>query len=163
MSKKKKNLKKYQKVIYKPDAFYRSYWFAKFINKFMRGGKKHVIERIAVSVFSQIKVKMRKAPLYIFFATLIKVRPLLGIVSKRFGKQFRKIPVPLHPRRQTILALKWLVLSIKVNRFSSLEKRMTSEFVDLAKKRKTVLWKRYLDHLVEINNNRMNNRFRWEQ
>jgi ribosomal protein S7 len=71
--------------------------------------------------------------------------------------------VPLHPRRQTILALKWLVLSIKVNKFSSLEKRMTSEFVELAKKRKTILWKRYLDHLAEINDNRMNNRFRWEQ
>lgn len=72
----------------------------------MRGGKKYVVEHATLRVFSQIKFKTRKAPLYTFFATLIKVRPLLGLVSKRFGKQFKKIPVPLYPRRQTILALK---------------------------------------------------------
>ena len=72
----------------------------------MKSGQKQIIERITINVFNQIKVKTGKGPLYIFFSLLIRFRPLLGFMSKRFGKQVRKIPVPLHPRRQSIVALK---------------------------------------------------------
>ena len=72
----------------------------------MKSGHKQIVERITTNVFNQIKAKTCKKPLYIFFSLLIRFRPLLGFISKRFGKQFRKIPVPLHPRRQSIVALK---------------------------------------------------------
>jgi ribosomal protein S7 len=68
----------------------------------------------------------------------------------------------LYPRRQTIIALKWLVTSIKVNRWNSLEKRMMSELLDFTEQRKTALTKRYADHLQEINESRLNHRFRWK-
>lgn len=72
----------------------------------MKSGQKQIIERITIEVFNQIQAKTSKAPLYMFFSLLIRFRPLLGFVSKRFGKQFKKIPVPLHPRRQSVIALK---------------------------------------------------------
>lgn len=159
---KRKNLKKYQKLIYKPDAFYNSYWFTKFINKFMRSGKKQTVEKIVMKTCHELKFKTRKLLLNTFFSLLMKVRPLLGLVSKRFGKQFKKIPIPLYPRRQTILALKWFVTSIKVNRLNSLEKKMMSEFLDFTENRKTSLSKRYADHIQEVNENRLNHRFRWK-
>ena len=162
MFSKNKNIKKCQKLIYRPDAFYRSYWFTKFINKFMRSGKKQTVEKIVMKTCNELKLKTRKAFLHTFFSLLMKVRPLLGLVSKRFGKQFKKIPVPLYPRRQTILALKWLVTSIKVNRLNSLEKKIMSEFFDFTENRKTSLSKRYADHLQEVNENRLNHRFRWK-
>jgi ribosomal protein S7 len=72
----------------------------------MRSGKKQTVEKVVMKTCQELKLKTRKKFLYTFFSLLLKVRPLLGLVSKRFGKQFKKIPVPLYPRRQTILALK---------------------------------------------------------
>ena len=162
MFKKKKNIQKYEKLIFKPDPFYGSYWMAKFANKFMKSGKKHAIERATFYGFHTIKLKSKKIMLNFFLIYLLKFRPLLGLISKRFGKQFKKIPVPLYPRRQTIMSLKWLVTSIKVNRARSLQKRLVGEFLDLHANLKTALSKRYSDHITEINTNRLNHRFRWK-
>jgi ribosomal protein S7 len=104
--KKKRRRRKYQKFMYKPDFLYQSYWMTKFLNKFMKSGKKYIVEKTTFNAFKNIKKKTRQNNLYLFLAILIKFRPLLGFISKRFGKQFKKIPVPLYPRRQTIISLK---------------------------------------------------------
>jgi ribosomal protein S7 len=134
----------------------------KFLNKFMKSGKKAVIEKLTFAAFKQIKKKTKRNTLYLFLTILLKFRPLLGFISKRFGKQFKKIPVPLYPRRQIIVSLKWLVTAIKVNRLSFFGLRLASEFLDFHLGKKTLLSKRYNDHLVEINENRLNHRFRWK-
>jgi len=162
MLKKRRSMKKYNKLKFKPDSFYQSYWLAKFINKFMRDGKKHVIENALWKTFCQTKIRTKKMPLTIFFAILMKIRPLFGFISKQFRKQRKKIPVPLYPRRQIIIALKWLVLSIKVKNLHSLEKRILSEFFDFLEKRKTALFKRCADHIADLNENRINMRYRWK-
>ena len=51
-------------------------------------------------------------------------------------------------------------MSIRVNHLSSFEARLISEFLDLNAKKKTSLWKRYTNHLQEVNENRLNHRFR---
>ena len=160
--KKKRTIKKYKKLIGKVDPFYNSYWIGKFFNKFMKMGKKHLIEHTILKCFQNIQKETNIQVLYFFFTVLTKFRPLFGFISKRFGKQFKKIPVPLYPRRQIITSLKWLVLSIQINHLSSFEDRLVSEFLDLNAKKKTSLWKRYTDHLQEVNENRLNHRFRWK-
>ena len=78
----------------------------KFINKFMKAGKKHVVEKKILQAFKTIKKKTGRNTFYIFLNLLIKFRPFFGFISKRLGKQFKKIPVPLYARRQTIVSLK---------------------------------------------------------
>lgn len=78
----------------------------KFLNKFMKMGKKHLLERNFLKSFQKIQKETNIKILYFFFTLLIKFRPLFGFISKRFGKQFKKIPVPLYPRRQIITSLK---------------------------------------------------------
>jgi ribosomal protein S7 len=112
---------------------------AKLINKFMKGGNKQIVEKTMFKAFKKIKIKTNLATQYFFLKFLIKFRPLLGFISKRFGKQFKKIPVPLYPRRQTIVSLQWLVMSIKVAQSSSFETRIISEFLDLHAGKKTAL------------------------
>ena len=162
MSQKKRNLRKDYKLIFKRDSLYGSYWMAKFINKFMKAGKKQIVEETVFRAFKKIKMKTGINTFYLFLNLLIRFRPFLGFISKRFGRQFKKIPVPLYPRRQTIVSLKWLTTSIVVSRFSSFESRLTHEFLDLNARKKTALWKRYADHLSEVNENRLNHRFRWK-
>jgi ribosomal protein S7 len=72
----------------------------------MKSGKKHVVERTIFRAFNRVKTLTGKPILHTFINILIQFRPLFGFISKRFGKQFKKIPVPLYPRRQTIMSLK---------------------------------------------------------
>ena len=77
----------------------------KFANKFMKSGKKHLVEKNIFNGLSIVKEKTRQNTLHLFFQMLIKFRPLFGFIFKRFAKQFKTIPVPLYPRRQTITSL----------------------------------------------------------
>ena len=72
----------------------------------MKDGKKAVIEKLTFDAFKEIKKKTKRKTLDLFLHLLLKFRPLLGFISKRFGKQFKKIPVPLYPRRQIIVSIK---------------------------------------------------------
>lgn len=76
------------------------------MNKFMLDGKKHLVEKVTSETFMDLKSKTGTKPLPIFLGIIIKFRPLLDLSSKRQGKQMRKIPGPLLPRRQAIVALK---------------------------------------------------------
>jgi ribosomal protein S7 len=164
MIKRKKNtrIKIYHKLIFKADPFYQSYWFAKFMNKFMLDGKKYVVEKIINETFLYLKKKWGVKPLPVFLGVIIKFRPLLDLSLKRQGKQIKKIPGPLLPRRQAIVSLKWLTMAIKLNRAQTLRLRMRSEFSDLSENKKTALWKRSMDHLRDLEINRLNHRFRWK-
>jgi ribosomal protein S7 len=162
MSQKKRNQRKNYKLIYKKDPLYGSYWMSKFINKFMKAGQKQIVEETVFKAFKKIKIKTGFNTFYFFLNLLIKFRPFFGFISKRLGKQFKKIPVPLYSRRQTIVSLKWLTTSILVNRSPSFELRLVHEFLDLSARKKTALWKRYADYLSEVQENRLNQRFRWK-
>jgi ribosomal protein S7 len=162
MSQKKRNYRKDYKLIFKKDPLYNSYWMEKFFNKFMKDGKKQIVEKIIIRAFKKIKTKTRLNTFYLFTNLLIKFRPFFGFISKRLGRQFKKIPVPLHARRQTIVSLKWLTTSILVSPYHSFELRLVHEFLDLNSRKKTTLWKRYADYLSEVQENRLNQRFRWK-
>jgi ribosomal protein S7 len=163
MSKKKKwCIKKYKKLKFRSDALYRSFWFAKLTNKFMRQGKKALVEKYVWNAFRKVKHKTKKNVIVLLFSTLMKIRPLFGFISKRIGREFKKVPIPLLPRRQIIIALKWFVDSVKLNRSSSLEKRICSELWTFTKKRPSFLRRRYIAYAVEVYQNRLNSRFRWK-
>ena len=72
----------------------------------MKSGKKSVVEKEVFMAFKQTKKETNLRTFYLFLAILLKFRPLLGFILKRFGRQFKKIPVPLYPRRQMIISLK---------------------------------------------------------
>jgi ribosomal protein S7 len=162
MSKKKNSIRKYNLLKIQPDPFYRSYWLAKLTNKFMQKGKKFAIEKVVFRVFTKVKLKYHKQVLRILFMCLIKNRPLLGFIPIRLGRQFKKIPVPLEPRRQIVLSLKWFVTAIKLNIFFSLEENLAWELNSNITKQKTLLTKRRIEYTKELIENRVNNHFRWK-
>ena len=71
----------------------------------MKAGKKSIVEKKILRAFKTIKAKTGCQTFYIFINLLIKFRPFLGFISKRLGKEFKKAPFPLFPRRQTIISL----------------------------------------------------------
>lgn len=159
--------KKYRhsnKIRVKGDPLYNSFWFAKFVNKFMRDGKKTQVEKPIWKAFAQIKQKEKKLMTHLLFRALIKVRPLFGFLSKRLGRQIKIIPSPLFARRQTVVALSWYVVSVKLITLPSLHAKMKSALSVFPKKSNlfTILNSRRRQYEREIYKHRLNGRWRWK-
>lgn len=168
MSKKVKNIKKHTIKKVTLDPLYKSYWYSKFINKLMLSGKKHIIEKIMSNLLYQFKLKYKLKPILIIFISLIRLKPLIGTITKRVGKLWKSVPVPLEPRRQLVIALKWLVSQIKVEPETTLRKRIAKTFVVLLRRKtrkkraeRSELLKKKKIHYFQVVKDRVNTRFRW--
>lgn len=111
-------LKQYNKhiIISRPNTFYNSFLINKFINKFIKNGRKKIVEKHIYNAFSQLQKLTKENPGVLLLKSVDILKPIIGTVKhiKKFGKKRRKrkvilVPTPLTPRRQIILALSWLV------------------------------------------------------
>jgi len=168
MSQKVKNIKKSMIRRVTLDPLYKSYWYSKFLNKLMLNGKKHVIEKIMSHVWYNFKLKYNAKPIVILFVSIIRLKPLLGTITKRVGKIWKSVPVPLEPRRQLVIALKWLVSQIKVEPELSLRARIIRTLTGLLQKksrkkraRKSDLLRKKALHYSSLVRDRVNTRYRW--
>lgn len=162
MTKKKKTIQNYQKKKIHVDPLYQSYWFSKFINKFIKNGKKANMEKIIYQSLNKIKIRFQRLPMKLLFFSLIRLKPMFYLVSKRFGKEFKKIPMLLEPRRQYIIALTWLVNHIKTESSLNFENKFIQVFTNLLKKKKTALTKYRNTYFFDIQAARINRKFRWK-
>lgn len=162
MSKKLKTIKKYVAKKVRVDPLYQSFWYSKFMNKFMLQGKKHVIEKTLSKTFFNIKMKMKREPLTLMFIILMRTKPLLGMITKRLGKEWKTIPVPLEPRRQLVIALKWLVSQVKIEPERKFETRLLKVFTKFFKIKKNALIRYRNTYYYNITKDRVNTRFRWK-
>lgn len=168
MTKKIKNIKKYTIKKVTLDPLYKSYWYSKFLNKLMLNGKKHVIEKIMSQLFYKFKLKYKATPITLLFLSLIRLKPLIGIIPKRIGKLWKTVPTPLEPRRQLVLALKWLHSHIKLHPEYNLRNKITKTFSVLLRKnsknkrtKTNDLLIKQQEHYELVAKNRINTRFRW--
>lgn len=168
MSKKIKNIKKYTIKKVTLDPLYKSYWYSKFLNKLMLNGKKHIIEKTMSQLLYQFKLKYRAKPIMILFVSIIRLKPLIGTIIKRVGGVYKTIPVPLEPRRQLVIALKWLISQIKIEPETTLRKRIIRTFIALLRRksrnkraeRSELLRKKKAQYFQAVKD-RINTRFRW--
>lgn len=106
MSKKIKNLIKYeQSFIIKSDILYESIWVTKFIGKFIKKGKKHLVEKNVDEAFSFLKFKYKRRVGKFFTAKIEELRPLFTIIKKRIGRQYKNVPFWIKEKKQLILSL----------------------------------------------------------
>lgn len=168
MSKKIKTIKKYTIKKVTLDPLYKSYWYSKFLNKLMLDGKKHVIEKIMSGLLYNFKLKYRAKPIIILFVSIIRLKPLIGTITKRIGKIWKSVPVPLEPRRQLVIALKWLISQIKVEPELTLRTKIIRTFTALLAKKtknkrekKSDLLKKKRVHYFNVVRDRVNTRYRW--
>lgn len=169
MSKKIKNIKKYTIKKVTVDPLYKSYWYSKFLNKLMLSGKKHIVEKIMSQIVYQFKIKYHVKPIRILFASMIKLKPLVKLVSVRKGREYKLVPFPLKPRQQLTFALKGLVAQIKISSDITLRERITRTLITLLRDKKkkkhtetNVFIKMRNLHYHQAGKNRINSRFRWQ-
>lgn len=101
--------KRAKKRIIAKDRRYNDEVIGRIINKVMQGGRKSIAEEL---VYSAIESGAKKAntPVIEFVHTAIdNIRPALEIKSRRVGGSNYQVPVPVTPRRQETLAVRWII------------------------------------------------------
>lgn len=111
------------------DVFFYSGHLQKFINKFMRCGKKRIIESAVRTAFLNIKKKLKYAPIVLFYSGVIYSKSVVTVVKKRQGRKYLNVPTIVPIKKQILLALKNIVLSIRTKKKGNLSKKIETEFV----------------------------------
>src|SRR4030042_1906674 len=90
------------------DPFYNSSLVARFINLFLKKGKKSTAERVVYGTMEIIQAKTKEDPLKILEKAIDNVRPLLETKSRRVGGANYQVQIEVPVSRSTAVAVRWL-------------------------------------------------------
>lgn len=118
----------------KGDVKYNSLEVAKLINRIMKDGKKSVAQSQIYAAIELLKDKVEGVlPLDVLLGALANIKPKTEVRSRRIGGAAYQVPMPVSPRRQFALSIRWLVEAAK-NRSSSeyhtYAEKLAAEVVD---------------------------------
>jgi small subunit ribosomal protein S7 len=91
------------------DVKYNSLEVAKLINRVMLDGKKSVAEKQVYQAMEILGDKLGGKPLDVLLAALNNIKPKTEVRSRRIGGAAYQVPMPVSPRRQFSLSIRWLV------------------------------------------------------
>lgn len=92
------------------DKKYGNVVISRLINKVMQDGKKSTAEELVYSALENGAKKVKAEDVNIFFNKAIdNIRPALEIKARRVGGANYSVPMPVSPRRQETLAVRWVV------------------------------------------------------
>jgi len=109
-----------------PDAKYGSVEVTKLINRVMISGKKSVAERLVYDALDIVAKETKQKPLDVLLEALTNIKPKTEVRSRRVGGAAYQVPMPVSPRRQFALSIRWLV--------SYAQTRASSEYHTFAEK-----------------------------
>ncbi len=143
-----------------PDPKYLSETLAKFINVVMRRGKKAVAEKIVYGALDLIAERGKPNPVELFTQALDNVRPMVEVKSRRVGGATYQVPVEVRQKRQTALAMRWVVDAARTRSGKSMGARLADELLDAAEKRGNAVKKREDVHRMAEANKAFSH-YRW--
>jgi len=91
------------------DVKYNSLEVAKLINRSMQDGKKVVAEKQIYKCMEIIGEKTGAKPLEVLLTALANIKPKTEVRSRRIGGAAYQVPMPVSPRRQFSMSIRWLV------------------------------------------------------
>ncbi len=112
------------------DPVYHSVLVAQVINKILRNGKKTVSEHIVYKALDIIAEKVGGDPLVVLKRAVDNTKPETEVRSRRVGGATYQVPVLVKPRRQTSLAIRWIVTNAKNRREKTMIERFANEVLD---------------------------------
>ena len=121
--------KRAKKRVIAKDRKYNDEVIGRLINKVMQGGKKSVAEDLVYSAIEAGADKSKTPVIEFLHAAIDNIRPALEIKSRRVGGANYQVPVPVSPRRQETLAVRWLVDYARSKTGKSFEKLLEAEIL----------------------------------
>lgn len=103
----------------------------KFVNYLMKDGKKHLARRILKETFEILEQKdPKKKPEEVFEFAIRNVMPNVEVRPKRVGGAVYQIPVEVSPKRQSTLAIRWILQAARDKKGMPMAQRLASEILD---------------------------------
>jgi small subunit ribosomal protein S7 len=125
--------KRAKRRIIAKDRKYNDEIIGRLVNKVMQGGRKSVAENLVYSALEAGSEKV-SIPVVEFAHTAIdNIRPALELKSRRVGGANYSVPIPVTPRRQEALAIKWLVDLARGKTGKSFDEILKEEFINAYK------------------------------
>jgi small subunit ribosomal protein S7 len=137
----------------KPDPKYHSRLATKFINCLMQCGKKTIAERIFYPAMDLIEERIKGTPPNeVFEQAVNNVKPVVEVRSKRVGGASYQVPMPVNPKRQQSLAIRWILLAARKRKGKPMYVRLADELCDAYRKEGTAVTQRENVHkMAEAN------------
>jgi small subunit ribosomal protein S7 len=112
------------------DSKYGNPIISRLINKVMQNGKKSLAQDLIYSAIEEGANRVKSDDVNAFFNKAIdNVRPALEIKARRIGGANYSVPMPVSPRRQETLAVRWIVDSARKKSGKSFDAILTDELV----------------------------------
>jgi len=114
----------------KGDPRYNSKLVSKFVNCFMRGGKKSVAQGVFYGAMDIIGQKIKDAPpLEVFEKAVENVKPIIEVRSRRVGGQTYQVPVQVNKKRQLALSIRWIRAAARSGKGQPTHMRLANELM----------------------------------
>ncbi len=91
------------------DVKYNSLEVAKLINRAMKDGKKVAAEKQVYAALDIVAEKTGQKALDVLMTALSNIKPKTEVRSRRIGGAAYQVPMPVSPRRQFSISIRWLV------------------------------------------------------
>jgi small subunit ribosomal protein S7 len=143
-----------------PDPVYNSQLVTKFINSFLRQGKKSIAESIFYGALDMIQKRTQDDPLKVFKRAVDNVKPQLEVKSRRVGGSNYQVPVEVTPGRQLSLSIRWLIEHSRARGEKSMMEKLAGELLDAANNRGGAIKKREDTHRMAEANKAFSH-YRW--
>jgi len=143
-----------------PDAKFGDIDVSRVVNKVMLDGKKSTAESIVYGAMELAAEKTGNDPLSVLHKALEAVRPMVEVKSRRVGGATYQVPMEVSDRRQTALAVRWLVEFARKRSEHTMAERLGYEMVDALSERGGAFKKRDETHRMAEANKAFSH-FRW--
>jgi small subunit ribosomal protein S7 len=112
------------------DPVYNSPMVTQLVNKVLADGKRSIAQSIVYGALEGCRDKTGTDPVITLKRALDNVKPSLEVKSRRVGGATYQVPIEVPARRQTTLALRWLVGYSKARREKTMTERLMNELLD---------------------------------
>jgi small subunit ribosomal protein S7 len=128
----------------KPDPRFNSKLVSKFINCLMWQGKKTVAMKVFYTAMEQIAKKGKDKegapqPLEVFEGAINNVKPYVEVRSKRVGGANYQVPTQVNYKRQTTLAIRWVLAAVRSRKGRGIAVALADEFAAAYKREGTAM------------------------
>jgi len=117
------------------DSKYGNLIIGRLVNKVMLHGKKSTAESLVYSAIKKGAKKMKVDVVEFVEKAIDNVRPALEIKARRVGGANYNIPVPVTPRRQEALAVRWIVDEARGKGGKAFDEILANSLIDAYKGR----------------------------
>jgi len=135
--------------------------YNKLVNKLMLDGKKTISEKIVQDALKILKDSHKVDPYETLLTAVDNVSPFIEVRSIRLGGTKHPVPIPVKPKRQLGLALKWIVDSARSSSGNKMSEKLANEIL-LASQEKGNSVKRCTELHKLAMANRAYSSFRWQ-